>query len=90
MIVSSELSEIWKEKSLNLVTVSMGTEGSQKRLWGKIKMIMKSTAVLERLWLQLTDWVTPKYFDFPLSEFKLRTWYVSVDFIYIITNLRTL
>jgi len=53
-------------------------------------MIMKLTAMLERLWQQMTNWVTLKHFYFPASEFKLLTWYISVDFIYIIANLRTL
>lgn len=47
---------------------------------------MKLTAVLEGLLQQLTNWVTPKRFHFPAPEFKLRTWYINVDFIYILTN----
>jgi hypothetical protein len=47
----------------------MGTERSQKRQWGKIKIVMKSTASLVRLWQQLTNWVTPKHFYFPASKF---------------------
>lgn len=47
---------------------------------------MKLIAVLEGLFQQLTNWVTPKRFHFPAPEFKLRTWYINVDFIYILTH----